>query len=214
LTEVIGVTYGFLDSSPAGSPRNSGTINNVLISAGRGHLAFPELSRLNIRQPDPGGGWTNRVVNLTAILESGDCSQDVPLNWGDVVDIPETDHLLNETWRGFSTNTIQILDKCWRRDVEIIVKGKNTTLSLAAQYDLLRNTPSQTLSMVSNARFWIRPVLQSSKLLLASSDLSRVKVTRIESDGTRKVYVVDCSEHKPAPEFWLRHGDIIEVPDK
>ncbi len=63
--------------------------------------------------------------------------------------------------------------------------------------------------------FWLKPVLLQSKLVLVSSDLSRVKVTRRDpATGQKREWVVDCSEASPAPDFWLRDGDKIEVPEK
>lgn len=57
-------------------------------------------------------------------------------------------------------------------------------------------------------------VLQSG-LLLASSDLSRVCVTRTnQKTGEKRQYLLDCSPGKPAPDFWLRDDDVSEVPDK
>jgi hypothetical protein len=51
--------------------------------------------------------------------------------------------------------------------------------------------------------------------LLASSDLSRVKVTRRDpASGQKRELLLDCSDGKPAPPFWLRDGDTIEVPEK
>jgi len=31
--------------------------------------------------------------------------------------------------------------------------------------------------------------------------------------GKKQEWVLDCSDSKPAPDFWLRDGDVIEVPD-
>ena len=54
-----------------------------------------------------------------------------------------------------------------------------------------------------------------SNLPLSSSDLSRVKVTRNDlKTGKKREWILDCSDSKPAPDFWLRDGDVIEVPDK
>jgi len=51
----------------------------------------------------------------------------------------------------------------------------------------------------------------TSKLFLPSSDLSRVKITRRDPvTGIKARMVLDCSDSKPAPDFWLRDGDVIE----
>ena len=58
-------------------------------------------------------------------------------------------------------------------------------------------------------------LLLNSKLLLASSDLSRIKLIRADpASGQKHELIVDCSNSAPAPSVWLRDGDIIEVPDK
>jgi len=64
--------------------------------------------------------------------------------------------------------------------------------------------------------FWIRPVLLQSKLVLISSDLARVKVTRRDpATGQTREWVVDCSKGgESAPNLWLQDGDRIEVPEK
>ena len=67
------------------------------------------------------------------MLESGDCAKDVRLSWGDVVEIPEADHPLNASWPGFSREEMANLKKCLTRQVEIVVKGKATKITLAPQ---------------------------------------------------------------------------------
>ena len=61
----------------------------------------------------------------------------------------------------------------------------------------------------------IKPALNESKLLLASSDLARIKLIRTDpTTGQKRELIVDCSNNAPAPSVWLRDGDVIEVPDK
>ncbi|HUC84420.1 MAG TPA: hypothetical protein VL970_04435, partial [Candidatus Acidoferrales bacterium] len=84
---------------------------------------------------------------------------------------------------------------------------------------------------------------QAQQLLLASSDLSRVKVTRRDpKTGKSQEWTFDCSNAgatpignrnwRPAvpslnlqsnndannttehPDFWLENGDVIEVPER
>jgi hypothetical protein len=66
-----------------------------------------------------------------------------------------------------------------------------------------------------NAPFMIKPALNESQLLLASSDLARIKLIRGDpTTGQKRELIVDCSPGAPAPTVWLRDGDVIEVPDK
>ena len=68
---------------------------------------------------------------------------------------------------------------------------------------------------VAHTPFWLKPVLLQSKLVLTSSDLRHVKVTRHDpATGQERQWVVDCSEASPAPDLWLCNGDKIEVPEK
>jgi hypothetical protein len=60
----------------------------------------------------------------------------------------------------------------------------------------------------------LRPALLGSNLNLSSADLTRVKVTR-HNPKTNRTYswVLDCSDPRTAPHFWLRDGDRIEIPE-
>ena len=60
----------------------------------------------------------------------------------------------------------------------------------------------------------LKSVLAQSRLLRASSDLSRVKVTRrVGVDGKSQEWLLNCGSGND-PDLWLRDGDMIEVPDK
>ena len=68
--------------------------------------------------------------------------------------------------------------------------------------------------LLTGEPFMLWPVLDESKTLLASSDLSRVKIKRKDATGKIYEWTVDCSDAKSPPNFWLRDGDVIEVPEK
>jgi len=53
-------------------------------------------------------------------------------------------------------------------------------------------------------------------LHLASSDLTRVKVTRADSTSQkRQEYVNDASRSgNQRTDLWLRQGDVVEIPEK
>jgi ankyrin repeat protein len=203
LLELLAAHYGFI----AGSPWET-EIPNGLGFPPTPSLPFPNLKKIEVRHAKPGGtNWTTIVVSAEAILESGDCSGDVWLNWGDQVEISETDHPVSSQWPGFSTALLTNLLQCVKRTVSVTVKGQTNSLSLEAVYHPVFSRSPQA------SQFFLLPVLQNSKLLRISSDLSRVKVTRHSvATGENWEKTFDCSGTGPA--LWLRDGDRIEVPDK
>src|SRR5262249_36607287 len=96
LLELVAVHYRFLNTSLSGSLRNESGMHDSLW--GR-ELRFPDFKHVVIHRP-AGSGWKEVSADVAAILNSGDCSRDVWLEWGDVVEIPETDHPINESWLG------------------------------------------------------------------------------------------------------------------
>jgi len=212
LLELLGTHYYLLASEPRGEPggRYSGSFQDWRTPA----LEFPDLSRVRIRRAGANpGSWQEQTIDLSPALESGDCTKDVTLQWGDVIDIPVADHVLNEAWKGFSSPTLLAVKKCLTREIDIVVKGKSNRLTLSPE--IIINSLTGMTELATRIPFWIKPVLLNSKLLLASSDLSRIKVTRLDpGSGQKREFLVDCSEPKPAPDFWLRNGDVIEVPDR
>ena len=216
LLEALAMRYEFLTADPSreGTPRET-----RLVWANRQRLAFPDLGAVRIRRPEADlKTWHERKVDLRPLLASGDCSKDVPLNWGEVVEIPEADHPLNERWQGFSRAELVNLKKCLSRNVRVIIKGRATQLNLGPDFILADASglalPPESINITVDSSMWIKPALRQSDLLLASSDLSHIKVTRLDpATGQKREWVLDC-DRKPAPAFWLRDGDVIEVPEK
>ena len=216
LLEAIAVHYGFLSAIPNPRPANSPVgayawYNRTL----RDSLSFPNLDKIEIRRPKPDGkDWTRIPVSVQSILESGDCSRDVWLQWGDQIEIPEADHPLDQKWSGFPGYVFNNLQKCINRQVHLTVKGQATDLRLEMP---LPPRPERELNPNLNytaPQFCLEPALQNSGLLRTSSDLSHVKVTRHNpTTGENWERTFDCSAD-PYPDLWLRDGDVIEVPDK
>jgi hypothetical protein len=219
LLDLIGVQCGFLARSPQGE-RDPDSYNLRAFFTQYRPLPFPDLARLRIRRPAPNlKSWLDQTVDLRPVLESGDCSKDVRLEWGEVVEIPEADHPLNEKWPGFSRTELANLKKCLTRQVEIIINGQATNITLAPgisdrEAAIPGGFPPEPI-IAAHTPFWLKPVLLQSKLVLTSSDLRHVKVTRHDAaNGQERQWVVDCSEASPAPDLWLCNGDKIEVPEK
>lgn len=212
LLELIAVHYGFVSSLPgmfASVPLYSGASRTV-----QGSLAFPNLDKIEIRRPKPGGKeWTRIPVSLREILDSGDCSRDVWLQWGDQVEIPEADHPLGAVWTGFPAGVFTNLQKCVQRSIQVTIKGQTTTLSLEVAQPETRFV--QNVFNYTPPQYCLVPTLKRSGLLRTSSDLTHVKVTRHNSlikESWEMTF--DCSGATTLTSLWLRDGDVIDVPDK
>jgi len=172
-------------------------------------LHFPDFRNVIIRRPTADGLTRETMkVDLAAQLQSGECAKDVPLHWGDVVEITESDHQIDEQWT-FPVEALKTLKECLSRNVTISVKDQTMSFTLAPFLTLEDGVLKQ---MLSNRQLGLLPVLEESKLLRNSSDLSRIKVTRRDTaSGQTREWVVD---RDITPDLWLRDGDVIEVPDK
>jgi ankyrin repeat protein/N-acetylneuraminic acid mutarotase len=230
LLELLAVWYKILAQQPDQAGNYKGGASTFFNSTA---VQFPDLAHIHISRPSADRkSWQDQVVDLTPVLAAGECARDVRLRWGEVVEIPEADHPLNEGWRGWSAAELGNLKKCLTRKIEIVVKGQTTAITLAPKITGLDGsqeggTPVRASSgprygieyeptIYAETPYWLRPVLLESKLVLISSDLSRVKVTRRDpATGQKREWVVDCSKSgESAPDFWLQDGDRIEVPEK
>jgi ankyrin repeat protein len=220
LLDLIGMQYILLTPSPGYDGGVAASTSSIF---NRCAFPYPDLAHVHISRPTANlKSWQDQVVDLSPLFTSADCSANRPLAWGDVVVIPESDHPLNEQWPGFTRKELDNLKACLTRKVELVVKGVAKAITLAPRFYGASDAPSGAALMSSSETtilpgtpFWLRPVLFQSRLVLVSSDLSRVKVTRRDpATGQERQWVVDCSEASPAPDFWLRDGDKIEVPEK
>ena len=185
---------------------------------GQAALPFPDLKRLVVRRPaGDGQSWKNLEVDAAELLDSGDRGRDVRLQPGDIVEIPEADHPVDQKWSGFTSTQLSNLLNCVSRTVTIVIKGTENRVPLELDYQ-----PDNTVTGygergygMTKGSFMLMPVLWKSGLVRASSDLSRVKVTRKQATGKRREWVIDCSgANGTFPDLWLQDGDVIEVPDK
>jgi cytohesin len=189
-----------------------------------GSLPFPDLTRVTIVRP--GHGTTNETrisVNLLNSTNGIDCSKNVPLEFGDVVEIPERDHSLADSPVGLTASQYDTLLNCLKAVVQLVVLDQKVELPIF---------PVQPGSIIGN----VLDQPDAKKILSSSSDLSRVKVSRHNAKtGENQEWTVDCS-HFPSsnssppgvnfvvgipaeappstPSFWLRDGDVINVPEK
>jgi hypothetical protein len=215
LLELIAVEYGAL-SSAIGYPSrvefrksDSMLMRNMFNDSG---LPFPDFAHVVIRRPAANGkDWREIKINFTDVAEAGDCSKDVPLQWGDVVEVPEMDHPVSTQWSGLSNQMLFSLKKCLTRTVQITVKGETRSFSFGPDMNV---QDGLVLSGMSNRQLYLTPVLNGSQRLLASSDLSHVKVIRRDSTGKAHEQIVDCRNLLNPADLWLRDSDVIEVPEK
>ncbi len=166
---------------------------------------FPDLKRIIIHRPDrtPGGKEQVIPVNLLNTTNGVDCTKDLPLEFGDVVEIPVRDHALSESPSALSLpETVGFLD-CLRRKVQLTVRGQSREIELRP------NAVESLLRMALGKS-------EAKSQLLSSSDLTRVKVTRQDpATGQPREFLVDTTKtFTESDELWLRDGDIIEVPEK
>ena len=184
--------------------------------------AFPDFRRIKIDRLAPNSLERRELeVDVEAILDSGDCPKDQWLEWGDVVVIPEADHKLNEAWQGNSPEFRAAMGKCLQRKVQIRVKDQLTPVSLvpfpAPPASFLAPPPQQDAKAATEpviASFWLHEVVYRCGLLRASSDLSRLKVKRVDFETKQPVAFVFDLQKAESLTFWLRDGDLIEIPEK
>ncbi len=64
-------------------------------------FAFPDFAHVTISRLQKNGRTNMIRVDLESVLQSGERSKDIPLEWGDIAaEIPEADHNVNEIWPG------------------------------------------------------------------------------------------------------------------
>ncbi len=199
-------------------------------------LPFPDLAHIVIARPNRDSTNETRItVNLLNDTNGIDCAKDLPLQFGDVVVVPERDHSLVVQSAGLTESQSKTIVARFAGKVQLIAGGQKTDITL---YE------PQWSSMLNN-------VLQheeAQRVLLSSSDLAHVKVTRHDAQtGKKQEWIVDCSSPRtssngtqtlvvgngngaPLAYEWykngtdnsassaqrliLRAGDVIEVPEK
>jgi ankyrin repeat protein len=213
LLEIIAGEYRLLAQNLSGDWREDENTRSKLWET---DLRFPDFKNVIIyRRTDASAKQTPIKVNVADILASGDCSRDVWLEWGDIVEIPEADHPLDQQWQGLSDSEITSLTNCVARQVTLRIKGEDTVLPLAPRFFKTQIVMHDGYVWnLIHASFMLRSVLDNSKLVRVSSDLSRVKVTRVDPATKKKIeWTIDSTTPSQA-DLWVRDGDVIEVPEK
>jgi ankyrin repeat protein len=196
LLEVIARTYTTSDTpgvyGQAGRPMMPSTIPLGSLP-GRGgagvNASWPDFKNVRITRWDLKTGKPYEIpVDVELILNSGDSSKDVWLEWGDAVEIPEADHKRNENWPGLSLEQSIALFKCLQRDVTIIVKGEATRRTLVPFYSSSLKPKAPSTSSFSDRL----------NTILKQANAENAPVTKIE-------------EPKPEPQVLLPKAPFPEL---
>jgi ankyrin repeat protein len=172
-------------------------------------LRFPDFSRVKILKPVPGKPGERKGITLNLLTSSDqfDCTKDVTLDFGDVLEIPEREHPLSELPVGLTQAQKDELSVCLTRHVTFRVKGQPTEITL-------NGTTSGTYLSAALSLGAVQKILRSS------SDFANITVKRLIA-GTGHAKDIPQSVlpfwNKREPlqnDLWLREGDVVEVPDK
>lgn len=222
VAELVGVEYGLLaGNNDLNWQGNLPTYRQLAAAQFRSVLPYPDLAHVRIRKPAPDfKSWQERTVDVSSLLNNGTNTNDVVLHWGEVVEIPEQDHPIDQRWDGFTLAQMENLVKGLQQHVGLIVNGHATNVSVGPEMprmphanEQIRYSGGQLGKTPEKGTLWLKPALVNSGLVLASSDLSRVKLTRRDpATGAKHTWVYDCASANP--EVWLQEGDVIEVPEK
>jgi ankyrin repeat protein len=168
------------------------------------------------------GNEKSYSVDLENLLQSSDRSNDIQLEWGDIVEIPETDHPVGAVWQGISSETQARLMQLLERTIEIKIKGTATEFTVLPPMPICINTATLgivrqfavgTANVPKNplvSPFGLKAIINNAGVLRSFSDTSRIKVTHNQNGSSRSITVnLDQSE-----EPWIKPGDIIEIPDR
>jgi hypothetical protein len=209
-------------------------------SAGRNRFSLMELLNLCPKslQPDWSRAVIKRLEAQTLAEKSLPCQlpvsdaepanwRDLPLEWGDIVEIPERVALVGD--KGDQRLPAELLDtmiRCASRKVSLEIHGKKTELPLTPEWPELQSLMGLPLAgeydrkdLPRNTRepfvrnFWLLAVLHSSGRLLNTSDPTRVRVLR-QTDGTTQEFVYNLETVAFPDDLWLQDGDTIVVPDR
>ena len=184
---------------------------------------FPDFAHVKIQRLEENGSTNILNIDLGKALSSGDSTKNIPLNWGDVVELPELDHNVSENWDGLSQPMRETLKKCLERQVEIVVKGKTNKVTLAPELTADAGIQGATILHLENdgsgkhllPSFWLRDVVRAAKVLMNSSDLTGLKVKRLDpATGKTAWLVYNLEKIDEDSDLWLQDGDVIEAPEK
>jgi ankyrin repeat protein len=176
-----------------------------------GEFAFPDLTRIRILRLDDAAKNEKKVISVNLINAAGIvlCANDVLLEFGDIIEIPEREYRLDEGRSGLTGDQGKQFSECLQRNVQFVVKGEATEVKLLPFNTMAYLAAAMKLSPVRN-------------VLRSTSDLSRLRITRRANpttDQPAKELKVDLEAFQRSgkqhwDDLWLRDGDLIEVPER
>jgi ankyrin repeat protein len=195
-------------------------------------LPFPDFGRVIIRRPSQKIGGKEQEIKVSLLNSSNvvDCAQDVAVQFGDVIEIPESVHALNATMpnpvrdmedayklypTGITTHPTSEISASLVRDEAY----RSSTLCLQKSVQLVVSGETTTFKVNSWKEGFLSQALgktEARSALRSSSDLSRVQVTRKTGKSAKPaIFTVDVSDSAQRnDDLWLQDGDVIEVPEK
>jgi hypothetical protein len=174
-------------------------------------IPFPDLTRIRILRLVDAAKNEKKVIAVNLINAAGIvlCGNDVLLEFGDIIEIPEREYRLDEGRVGLAGDQNKQFLECLQRNVQFVVKGEPTEVKLI---------PVTTMAYLASAmkQSPVRNVLRSS------SDLSRLRIRRRADtaigqpagDLTMDLEAFQRSGKLQWEDLWLRDGDMIEVPER
>jgi ankyrin repeat protein len=176
---------------------------------------FPDWTTIRILRRAAEGKAREIPVDLEELFKAG--GKDVPLEWGDVVDIPEKDHLANDRWNDLSQADKGRFNQRLEGKITVEVKGMTNQFRWVPFPGFDPKDPTDgTYRLKGFASAWLAEFLaRQPALYLATSDLSRVTVVRTDpATGTRREFLEDGRNNNLASRLWLRDGDVLRIPEK
>ena len=97
---------------------------NVVDFRNSSDLKFPDFNRLTVYRVDREARKEVAIsVDVEDALMKGDCSADIPLQWGDRIEIPEAVHPQSAKWEGLSPEVEATLHSCSAIEVVLEIDG-------------------------------------------------------------------------------------------
>ena len=243
LLELLAVHYGvlrgpdyFVESSriPGASvPLRSNLLVRPVVagngtpSSSRTPFYFPDWNRGYIeRLTSDQKGTTQVRLNAERIAISTGRVGDVRLEWGDIVELPESDHPLDAKPGELPGDLLLPFEMLLPRDIKVSLGGRVSTVTERLKFIRDPNTKgenssSSSISLVSATTvpapgvqdvFTLAALLRTPGLVRVSSDLTKVVVRRSTTQNGPIDQTVDCSNPGSGGEIWLGSGDQVIIP--